>query len=186
VAYPTYCTQLDSTGNGHYRCGGATLASVLLDDGWNSDPWELTVQISDEEGWTDVGCTSDQLIDAAGRRGLDGRKWVYMEELEEALKAGQAVAVLCQNQYLTPRPYPLDYGWEALHWIRALAVADRDDVVYCYDPLCWMVQKDGSAYQGPTVTTQDQLADAIRVNGWPEAGVLLSSRQGRDLNRNPQ
>jgi len=182
MAYPTYCTQLDQTGNGHYRCGGASLASVLLDDGWQSDPWQLTVQISDEEGWTDVGCTSAQLIDAADRRGLQGALWTYWEEAEAALELGHAVLVLCNNQYLVPRPYPFDAGWEALHWVRLVALSDRDDMTYLYDPLCYLQQKDGSVYQGPTCSTQQGMTTAINTTAWPEAGVVLASRGGRRLN----
>lgn len=183
MAYPTYCTQLDATGNGHYRCAGACLASALLDEGWQSDPWALTVQISDEEGWTDNGATSDQLISAAQARGLGGRKWTYWEELEQAVAQGEAVMVLCQNQYLEPRAYPMDYGWEALHWVRVLAVALRDDMCYVYDPLCYLAQKDGSVYQGPTLSTEGTMVTAIQTNGWPEAGVILTSGSGTNLNR---
>jgi hypothetical protein len=183
MAYPTYCTQLGPDGSGGYRCGAACLASALLDEGWESDPWELTLKISQEEGWEGVGCTSDQLISAAQARGLAGRKWVYWEELEQGVAQGEAVMVLCQNQFLIPRPYPMAYGWEALHWIRTLAVALRDDTCYCYDPLCYMVQKDGSPYQGPTVCTEETLVHAIQTNGWPEAGVILTSGSGVNLNR---
>lgn len=183
MAYPTYCTQLDQTGNGHERCAAAVLASALLDEGWQSDPWELTVQIADTEGWTDNGATSDQLISAAQARGLSGRKWTYWEELEAAIAAGEAVMILCQNVYLEPRPYPMDYGWEALHWVRCLQTSLRDEMCYLYDPLTWMVQKDGTPFQGPTVCTEDTLVTAIQQNGWPEAGVILTSGSGQNLNR---
>lgn len=185
MPYPSYCTQIDSTGNGHYRCGGACLASVLLDDGWQSDPWGLTVQVSDEEGWTDVGCTSDQMIDAAQRRGLNGRKFTYWEELEDALLAGEAPLLLLNNVFLVPRSYPPGHGWESLHWVRCAAFSNRDDMLYLYDPLTWIQQLDGSVYQGPVASTQEGCTQAIATTSWPEAGVILTSTTGRNLNFSP-
>jgi len=182
MPYPTYCTQLDSTGNGHYRCGGASLASCLLDDGWQSDPWQLTVQLSDQYGWTDAGCTSDQLLAAADEHGLAGRKWTDWDDAFVALAGGEAVLALLNNRYITPRPYPFGSGWESLHWIRIVALSDRDDMAYCYDPLCYMQESSGGFYQGPTASTQEGLTGGIQTNGWPEAGVILTSRAGRPLN----
>ena len=48
-----YCTQIDPNGSGGDRCGPASCASVLLSEGWQSDPWQLTLQLaaqSDPEG----------------------------------------------------------------------------------------------------------------------------------------
>lgn len=186
MPYGTYCTQIDANGSGRERCGAACLASVLLNDGWKSDPWALTVQIADQYGITDRGATSDQLIAAANEYGLDGRKWVYAEELETALRGGEAGLLLCDNKYLEPRAYPLDYGWEAMHWIRIYAMSDFEELAYVYDPLCWIPQKDGSIYQGPTASTLEGLLNAVRASPYAEAGIILTSRQGRDLNKPPQ
>lgn len=180
--YGTYCTQIGPDGSGHERCGGACLASVLLNDGWQSDPWQLTVQVSDECGMTDRGCTSAQLIACANARGLDGRTWTYTEEAQEALANGEAVLVLCENQYLEPRPYPMDYGWEATHWIRIVRGSDFQGLCFVYDPLTYMVQKDGSPFQGPTCMDIESILNAVRATPYAEAGVILTSRQGRDLN----
>lgn len=186
VQHGTYCTQIDPTGNGRLRCGGACLASVLLNDGYESDPYELMVRVSDSCGITDVGCTSAQLIACAMAHGLDGRTWVYADECEDALLKGEAVLLLCDNQYLEPRCYPMDYGWEAMHWIRIYHVSPGEQLAYIYDPLCWMPQKDGSVYQGPTASTLEGCLNAVRATGYPEAGVILTSRKGRDLNTPPE
>lgn len=182
MPYGTYCTQIGPDGSGHERCGGACLASCLLDDGWASDPWQLTVQVSDQCGMTDVGCTSQQLIACAGARGLDGRLWYQPGEAKVAIDGGEAVLVLCDNKYLEPRPYPAGYGWEAMHWIRIVAYAARENLAYVYDPLTYIPQKDGSIFQGPTAMDLETIMRAVQVTPYSEAGVILTSRQGRNLN----
>lgn len=182
MAYGSYCTQIDANGSGRERCGGACLASCLLDDGWQSDPWQLTVQISDQCGITDQGCTSSQLIACADMHGLDGRQWFKWQELLDGLKAGEAVLILCDNRYLEPRTYPAGYGWEAMHWVRAVVASDRDDMLYLYDPLTYAPQKDGSIYQGPVASTFDGVNEAISITPFAEAGVILTSRGGVNLN----
>jgi hypothetical protein len=178
----TYCTQIDQNGSGRERCGGACLASVCLDDGWQSDPWQLTVQISDQCGITDRGATSADLIACAASYGLDGRMWTYWQEMLDAIKAGEAALILCDNKHLTPRTYPLGYGWEAMHWVRAVVASDRDDMVYLYDPLTWAPQKDGTVYQGPVASTFDGVNAAISATPFWESGVILTSRKGTNLN----
>lgn len=182
MPYGTYCTQIGPDGSGHERCGGACLASCLLDDGWQSDPYELMVQVSNECGMTDRGCTSQQLIDCAAGRGLDGRLWYSADDVRSALAAGEAVLVLNDNKYLEPRPYPAGYGWEAMHWIRIVAASDRDNQAYVYDPLTYIGQKDGSVFQGPTTMDLETIMGAVRATPFAEAGVILTSRQGRRLN----
>jgi hypothetical protein len=140
------------------------------------------VEISDSEGWTDVGCTSDQLLAAAARRGLDGRKWTSWDDMFVALGSGSAVLALCNNRWLIPRSYPPGSGWESLHWVRIVAASDRDDMLYLYDPLSYLHQLDGSVYQGPVASTQQGMGQAIASTAWPEAGVILTSRGGRSLN----
>lgn len=185
MTYGTYCTQIDQNGSGRERCGGACLASVLLNDGWQSDPWALTVAVSDECGITDRGCTSDQLIACANAHGLDGRKFTYVEEAEEALRNGEAVLWLCDNVYLEPRPYPAGYGWEATHWIRSLLISDAQNMHFVYDPLTYIVQKDGSVFQGPVAMDAETVLKAVQATPYAEAGVILTSRKGLDLNRPP-
>jgi hypothetical protein len=182
MPYGSYCTQIDASGSGRERCGGACLASCLLDEGYQSDPWALTVQVSDGCGITDRGATSLDLIACAANYGLDGRLWYTTQDAGAALAAGEAVLVLCDNQYLEPRPYPAGYGWEAMHWIRIVAYTAHDTVAYVYDPLTYMGQKDGSIYQGPTAMDVQTIMRAVQVTPYSEAGVILSSRQGKNLN----
>jgi hypothetical protein len=182
MPYGSYCTQIDASGSGRERCGGACLASCLLDEGYQSDPWALTVQVSDQCGITDQGCTSDQLGACATAYGLDWRYWYSGNDARQAIGQGEAVLVLCDNQFLIPRPYPAGYGWEAHHWIRIVAFTDLDDMCYVYDPLTYMGQKDGSVYQGPTVATFDAIWQAVMATPYSESGIVLSSRQGRNLN----
>jgi hypothetical protein len=155
----------------------------MLDDGWQSDPYELMVQVSDACGITDRGCTSDQLIACAAAYGLDGRKWTYVDEATAALNDGEAVLWLLDNQYMEPRAYPQGYGWEAMHWVRTLIISDYEELAYCYDPLAYLPQKDGSVFQGPVATTVEGLLNAVRATPYPEAGIILTSRQGNNLNR---
>lgn len=182
MPYGSYCTQIDQYGSGRERCGGACLASCLLDDGWQSDPWQLTVDVSDGCGITDRGATSQQLIDCASAHGLSGRLWYSTGDAGAAIAAGEAVLVLCDNQYLEPRPYPAGYGWEAMHWIRVVAFTAHDKVCYVYDPLTYIPQKDGSIYQGPSAMDTATIMRAVQVTPYSEAGVILTSQQGRNLN----
>lgn len=186
MPYGDYVTQIGPDGSGHERCGGACIASCLLSDGWQSDPYELMVQVSDQCGFTDSGATSQQMLDCAAAHGLDGRLWIYAEEAVTAVAQGEAVLCLLDNQYMEPRTYPAGYQWEAMHWVRVRHISDFEELAYVYDPLTWQPQKDGSVYQGPVASTLEGLLKAIQATPYPEAGVILTSRQGRDLNRPPE
>jgi hypothetical protein len=183
MAYGSYCTQIDPTGSGGMRCGPASCASVLLDDGWQSDPWQLTLQLDAEIDPQKDGTTCQDLIDLMSRYGCDGRTWVHWQELLDGIAAGQAVLVLCDNRYLVPRSYPAGAAWEAMHWVRAVVASDRDDMVYLYDPLTWIRQRDGSIYQGPIASSFDGMNDAISATAYWESGVILTSRKGTNLNQ---
>lgn len=183
MAYGSYCTQIDPSGSGGMRCGPASCASVLLDAGWQSDPWQLTLQLDSECPGAQDGTTSADLIALMDGYGFDGRMWQHWQELLDAIAAGEAVLILCDNRYLTPRSYPHGASWEAMHWVRAVVASDRDDMVYLYDPLTWIPQNDGTVYQGPVASTFDGVNDAISATAYWESGIVLTSRQGVDLNK---
>jgi hypothetical protein len=155
---------------------------VLLDDGWGSDPWQLTVQVSDQCGFTGQGATSNEMIACASAHGLDGRLWYAIDEAISALAAGEAVLALIDNRHLVPRTYPPGDAWNAHHWVRAVLHSDRDDMLYLYDPLTYAPQPDGSVYQGPVASTAQGLLNAIMATPYPESGVILTSRTGQNLN----
>lgn len=182
MAYGSYCTQISPSGSGGMRCGPASVASVLLDDGWQSDPWELVLQLDQEVDPAKDGTTCDDLIRLADAHGVDGRNWYSWDDAIASMNMGAAVLCLLDNRYLLPRSYPNGESWNAMHWVRALVYSDRDDMVYLYDPLTYLYQPDGSVYQGPVASTQEQLWTAIMATSYSESGVILSSRQGRDLN----
>ena len=163
-----YCTQLDASGSGRERCAGACFASVLLSAGWDSNPWELTVAISDQFGWTDKGATSDQIIAAASDPAyqLQAFKWYGWNEALSHLDAGHAVLCLLDNWLLYPRRYPNGAGWNAQHWVRLVGVGNGNISALVYDPLVY-------PYQGPDVYTVSSLRAAIAATPYPEAGVVL-------------
>lgn len=178
----TYCTQIGPDGSGHERCGAACLASVMLNEGWQSDPFMLTCQVADENGITDVGCTSDQLLAAAARYGFTGGKWHQMAEAWDLLANGHAVLVLCNNVYLAPRMYPPGAGWNAMHWIRILAPLENGQMVYSYDPLTYDHHPSGYTYQNPNAYLTYSVQRAVQVTAYPEAGIFLTSPSGKNLN----
>jgi hypothetical protein len=182
MAIGDYCTQMAPDGSGHEACGAACLASVALSNGWESDPWELTKEIAFKYGIVDRGATSEQLIQAAEDYELDGSKWYAWSECTAQLAAEGAVLCLLDNSHLSPRPYPSGSSWNAMHWIRACAVAENGKMVYVYDPLTYMQQPDGTVYQNPTVVTQESLWEGIMATGYPEAGIILISKTYRNLN----
>lgn len=182
MAYGSYCTQIDPSGSGGMRCGPASVASVLLDDGYQSDPWQLTLQLDSEVDPAKDGTTSQDLIRLAGQHGLDGREWYQWGDAAQALLNGEAVLCLLDNRHMVPRSYPPGESWNAMHWVRAVVHSDRDQLVYCYDPLTYLPQPDGTVYQGPVATSQPELWAAIMATQYPDAGVILTSRGGRDLN----
>lgn len=182
MAYGSYCTQIDSSGSGGMRCGQACVASCLLDDGWQSDPWELTLELEQESDPQKDGTTCQDIIRLADANGLDGRNWYSWDDAIVALSNGEAVLCLLDNRYLLPRSYPNGESWNAMHWIRVVRVSDRDDMCYVYDPLTYQYQPDNTVYQGPVASTQDQIWAAIMATTYPESGVILTSRQGNDLN----
>lgn len=168
-----FATQIDQNGSGRDRCAAGVLASCMLSEGWQSDPFGLTVQVADEARWTDQGANSQQLMGEAARYGFQSRKWTAWQEALDALAAGQYVACLNMNAALRPTAYPLTGGWRQEHWLRLLQVLDGGEMAYCYDPLCYLPQIDGSIYEGPTVYTVESLRAAIAATPQPEAGVVL-------------
>lgn len=182
MAYGSYCTQIGPDGNGAMRCGQASLASALLDDGYQSDPWELTLQLERESDPQKDGTTCNDLIALADRYGLAGRTWVHWNDAIQGLNKGEAVLCLLDNRYMVPRSYPDGESWNAMHWVRVVRFSDRDDMCYVYDPLTYMYQPDNSVYQGPVASTAEQVMAAIIATSYWESGVILTSRQGKDLN----
>lgn len=182
MGYGSYCTQIDPSGQGGMRCGPACCASILLDAGWESDPWALTVQLDAQIDPSHDGTTPTDLIRLMTSYGFGCREWVQWGEMRDALARGEAVLILCDNRYLTPRSYPPGAAWEALHWVRAVVASDRDDLVYIYDPLTYLPQTEGPVYQGPMASTYDGLNAAISATAYWESGIIVTSPLGIDLN----
>jgi Peptidase_C39 like family len=182
MAYGSYCTQIGPDGNGGMRCGQASLASALLDDGYQSDPWELTLQLERGSDPEKDGTTCQDLISLADEYGLDGRPWTNWEDAVEALNNGEAVLCLLDNRHMEPRSYPNGESWNAMHWVRVVRFTDRDDMCYVYDPLTYMYQPDNTVYQGPVASAATSIMAAIMATAYWESGVILTSRGGRDLN----
>jgi hypothetical protein len=178
-----YCTQIAPSGSGGMRCGAASCASVLLSEGWQSDPWALTLQLDAQCDPTKDGTTSQDLLTLMDGYGFPGGLWSSWDDLDELMRNGLGVLLLCDNRHLVPRPYPAGAAWEAMHWVRIVATSVPDGMAYVYDPLTYLYQPDGSAYQGPTVATLDSLKAAGDVTGYPEYGVAFVSPTGRDLNK---
>jgi hypothetical protein len=182
MPYGSYCTQIDPNGSGGMRCGPASCASVLLDDGWQSDPWQLTLQLDAAIDPAKDGTTCQDLIRLLEPLGLAGRVWYQWHDAAQALLNGEAVLCLLDNRYLLPRSYPSSESFNAMHWIRVIVASDRDDMCYVYDPLTYLYQPDGTVYQGPVASTVEQVQAAIAVTPYAEAGVIFSSRAGNNLN----
>jgi hypothetical protein len=177
-----YCTQMDPNGSGGDRCGPASCASVLLSEGWQSDPWALTLQIGSECDPEMNGTTSDDLLNVMAHYGIPGDRWYGWDDLDELLQAGHAVLLLNENYLLSPRPYPSGSGFNATHWIRLVAIGVPDQMIYVYDPLTYLYQPDGTVFQGPTVATTESVKAAGDATGYPEYGVYFVSPSGRNLN----
>jgi hypothetical protein len=178
-----YCTQMAPDGSGGMRCGPASCASVLLSEGWESDPWALTLQLDAQVDPQKDGTTSQDLLNLMAAYGFAGGTWDTWSDLGWMWAAGHAVLLLNHNWLLEPRPYPGSNSFNAVHWVRLLAEAGPDQMIYTYDPLCWIVQPDGTAFQGPTVQTSASCKAAGDATGYPEYGIYLVSPSGRDLNR---
>jgi hypothetical protein len=178
-----YCTQMDPSGSGGMRCGPASCASVLLSEGYQSDPWELTNQLDRQIDPAQDGTTSQDLLSLMAQYGFSGGIWDTWDDLWPHWHRGHAVLLLNSNWLLEPRPYPSSSSFDAIHWIRLLAEAGPDQMIYTYDPLCWIIQPDGTAFQGPTVQTSASCKASGDATGYPEYGIYLVSPSGRDLNR---
>lgn len=168
-----YCTQLDQHGSGQDRCGGACLASALLHYGWQSDPWGLTVQLSDRYGITGVGVTAPRLLDCAKQEGLTGEAWYSQDAAGVHLGQDHAVLCLLDNRYLVPHVYPALPGWNALHWLRLVQMVDDNTMMYVYDPLCYDREPGAPLYQGPCAYTAESLWYAIQASPTPEWGIAV-------------
>lgn len=179
-----YASELDpATLRAGNRCGPAALASALLERGWQSDPWLLTLELTHETpgavGDTlPDGSTSDQLIAACAAHSLPAEKFgfapTFWDEAVAALAQGRQVLLLLDNWLLRPRAYPLGVNWDALHWVRLVRVLD-DRTALLHDPLCWMQGEYQQPYQGPTVATIDSIKAAIIATPWPESGILIGT-----------
>jgi hypothetical protein len=178
-----YCTQIGPDGSGAMRCGPASCASVLLSEGYQSDPWELTLQLTAECPGSADGTTSQDLLNLMGNYGFTGGRWDTWSDLAGHWERGRAVLLLNANWHLTPRPYPAGEDWNAMHWLRMLGEVIPDKMIYTYDPLTWIYQPDGSAWQGPTVQEASSLKLAGEMTGYSEYGIWLASPTGRNLNR---
>lgn len=178
-----YCTQMAPDGSGGMRCGPASCASVLLSEGWQSDPWQLTLQLDGECPGAADGTTSQDLLNLMAGYGFGGGTWTTWPICRDHWAQGHAILCLLDNSYLIPRAYPPGDNWNAMHWIRVLIEAGPDAMTYAYDPLTWMVQPDGWAYQGPTVYQTSSIQSSIAHTAYPEAGIYLVSPSGQDLNR---
>lgn len=174
---------MDPSGSGGDRCGPASCASVLLSEGWQSDPWQLTLECSAKADPEMNGTTSHDLLNLMDGYGLAGGLWHSWDELALHWDAGDAVLLLNENYLLNPRPYPAGSSFNATHWIRLVAGAVPDGMLYVYDPLTYLYQPDGTVYQGPTVATELSCRLAGDATGYPEYGVYFISPSGKDLNR---
>jgi hypothetical protein len=177
-----YCTQIGPDGSGHDRCGAAVVASCLLSEGWDSDPWELMLKIATENGIENRGATSQQVMQAGAVYGFAGDLWQLWKQALEAIDQGHAVLALLDNRYLVPRSYPPGASWNAMHWIRIVRAIDNEAYCYVYDPLTYCAQEIGVVYQGPGVYTTGSIRGAIMKSAYPEAGVILRSASGKNLN----
>jgi hypothetical protein len=177
-----YCTQIDPSGSGGMRCGPASCASVLLSEGWQSDPWELTVQLTAQCDPDGDGTTSQDLLRLMAGYGFAGAMWDTWSDLPALLDRGHGVLLLNTNWLLVPRSYPSTASWNAVHWIRLVADSVPDGMIYTYDPLTYLRQPDGTVYQGPTVDTLASCKAAGDATGYPEYGVYFVSPSGKNLN----
>ena len=177
-----YCTQMAPDGSGGMRCGPASCASVLLSEGWQSDPWQLTLELDAKVDPQKDGTTSQDLLNLMAGYGFEGYLWDRWEDLPALLHSGHGVLLLNANWLLVPRPYPAGTGWNAMHWIRLVADSVPDQMIYTYDPLTYLYQPDGTVYQGPTVATSSSCRAAGDGTGYPEYGVYFVSPSGTDLN----
>jgi hypothetical protein len=178
-----YCTQIDPGGYGGMRCGPACCASVLLSEGWQSDPWQLTCELDAKVDPQKDGTTSQDLLTLMADYGFAGGLWYTWDDFRAHRDAGHAVLALCDNAYLHPRMYPPGDNWNALHWIRLNLEHVPDEMVYAYDPLTYLPQPDGTVDQCPNVYWRNSVKDAIAHTAWPEAGIFLVSPSAKDLNR---
>lgn len=177
-----YCTQMAPSGSGGMRCGPASCASVLLSAGWQSDPWGLTLELDAKVDPEKDGTTSQDLLQLMAGYGFSGGLWDTWDDLYAHWERGDAVLLLNANWMLSPRPYPSSTSFNAMHWIRLLAEAGPDQMVYTYDPLTYLYQPDGTIFQGPTVHTTASCRAAGDATGYPEYGVYLKPLTGGDLN----
>jgi hypothetical protein len=177
-----YCTQIAPSGSGGMRCGPASCASVLLSEGWQSDPWELTLQLDAQVDPQKDGTTSQDLLTLMAGYGFAGGTWDTWSDLPALLDRGYGVLLLNANWLLSPRAYPSSSTFNAMHWIRLVADSVPDQMIYTYDPLCYLVQPDGTRYQGPTVATIASCKAAGDATGYPEYGIYLASPSGKNLN----
>lgn len=181
-ANDTYCTEIGPDGYGHARCGPAVIADVLLSKGWKSDPWGLTLEVTGKAAGLagaapasytlTGGMTVEQVVSVLEGYGQKATAWTAIGDATASLAAGKAVLCLVDNWMLKPRSYPAGSGWDALHWIRLVAMPEAG-VCYVHDPLVYQTGEYPGAYQGPTVCTWDSLQAAIRATPVAESGVIV-------------
>lgn len=173
-----YVSQLGPDGLGHDRCAPACLASYLLDQGWQSDPWLLLQELAAPGAPLAADRThgADELIAAARGKGFTAVEWVQWPAVAPLLGLpGVGVFALVDNSVLRPTAYPNVPGWRAMHWVRLVElIGDDADLCVCYDPLTYLPQPHGLVYQGPMLYTTDSVRAAIMATPYGYAGVLAT------------
>jgi hypothetical protein len=175
-----YVTQIWPDQSGHEGCAWASMASLMLSAGWESDAFGLYRQVQDQYGAPGQPVTLDQLAAALAAEGFTTQPWQGWAEAEGALARGDGVLCLLLNRLLLPRPYPFGAGWEAHHWLRLYGQWAGGCMALLYDPLCYAVQPNGAVYEGPTVATCESVRAAIRATPYPDSGLLVH-REGTNL-----
>src|SRR5689334_15777081 len=111
-----YVSELGPDLSGHRRCGAASIASILLDLGWDRWPYDLMLEVASKiPNIEQSGTTIGQAIDVCRSYGLKAADWIYWEEALSALSGQKSVLAWCDNWILNPRAYPDSASWDALH-----------------------------------------------------------------------
>lgn len=168
-----YCTEIGPDGFGHARCGPACLAYHFIKAGWESDPFQLTLQLTydilgvpyDTPLNTFVGlpngATCQQLITVCGKYGVSASPIMsFTDAMNAAADPTKTVVLLLDNWYIRPRVYPAGSGWDAAHFVAIDGIINEQYAVL-NDPLCYIAGEYPLAYQGFTIADTKSLKTAV-------------------------